>query len=142
MANSAQCQNCTQRACQDNCAFHYPNSHERIAEAVFAGGACHFTANDIHGRLESDRANISLEAVNDTLLRLTKRGDLRQLPQFSSQAYYDTNTATHAHIYDEHSGELVDVPDDFSDAIIRHLAELLGDAGALDLIIHRRRHPY
>ncbi|WP_156942718.1 transcriptional repressor [Mesorhizobium sp. L48C026A00] len=91
MANSAQCQNCTRRACQDKYAFHYPNSHERIAEVVFASGACHFTANDIHGKLESNRANISLEAVNDTLLCLTKRGKLRQLPQFSSQPFYDTN---------------------------------------------------
>lgn len=54
---------------------------------------------------------VSLATVYNTLHQFTSVGLLREVVVDMGQSYFDTNTSHHHHFFDEHTGELVDIPE-------------------------------
>ena len=69
----------------------------------------HFTINDLAKKiLEDFNEKISLATVYNTVHALQKKGYLKEIAINSDKSYFDTNTTTHHHFYDEDTHELID----------------------------------
>ena len=69
----------------------------------------HFTINDLV-KMISDEMNekISLATIYNTVHAFQKKGYLKEISINSDKSYFDTNTSTHHHFYDEDTNELID----------------------------------
>ena len=81
--------------------------------------------------------HMSLATVYNTLDALCEAGLCRKLPTTTGSGRYDADLSNHMHIRFRDTGEIMDVPDDISAELARHLpAEALQDlARRLDLEI-------
>ena len=69
----------------------------------------HFTINDLAKKISEDlNEKISLATVYNTVHAFQKKGYLKEIAVNSDNTYYDTNTSTHHHFYDEDTHELID----------------------------------
>ena len=69
----------------------------------------HFTINDFV-KMISEKMNqkISLATVYNTVHAFEKKGYLKEISIDSHKSYFDTNTSSHHHFFDEDTNELID----------------------------------
>lgn len=93
-----------------------------LADWLFDGYDKHVTAENVHASLVKMRSRVSLATVYNTLNHFTASGLLRQVAIDGGRVYFDTNISEHHHIFDESSGDLMDIP--ASSVRISHLPKL------------------
>ena len=70
----------------------------------------HFSINDLVALIKnSTNKKIALATVYNTIHSLTKKGYLKEISINSDKSYFDTNTSTHHHFFDEETSELIDL---------------------------------
>ena len=82
----------------------------KICEVLFnSEKTFHFTINDL-SKIISEKLSekISLATVYNTVHAFKKKGYLKEISINSDKSYFDTNTSTHHHFYDEETNELID----------------------------------
>ena len=82
----------------------------KICEVLFnREKTFHFTINDLAKKISDDlNEKISLATVYNTVHHFEKKGYLKEIAINSDKSYFDTNTSTHHHFYDEDTHELID----------------------------------
>ena len=70
----------------------------------------HFSINDLTKILQNQyNQKISLATVYNTIHAFQKKGYLKEINIGNDMSYFDTNTSSHHHFYDEQTGELIDI---------------------------------
>ena len=78
----------------------------------------HFTINDLVKKISKDlNQKISLATVYNTVHSFEKKGYLKEISINSDKSYFDTNTSSHHHFYDEDTHELIDCDENYIDSI-------------------------
>ena len=78
----------------------------------------HFTINDLAKKISKDlNEKISLATVYNTVHAFEKKGYLKEIAINSDKSYFDTNTTSHHHFYDEDTHELIDCEQNNIDSI-------------------------
>ena len=78
----------------------------------------HFTINDLVKKISNEmNEKISIATVYNTVHAFKKKGYLKEIAINSDKTYYDTNTSTHHHFYDEDTHELIDCDENDIDSI-------------------------
>ena len=54
---------------------------------------------------------IAVATIYNTIHSLTKKNYLKEISINSDKSYFDTNTSTHHHFFDEETSELIDLED-------------------------------
>ncbi len=80
-----------------------------LARLLFAGADRHVTAEMLHEEVREAGLKVSLATVYNALHQFTDAGLLREVVVDPARAYFDTNTGTHHHFFDEDSGSLTDL---------------------------------
>ena len=91
----------------------------KICEILFdTDKTFHFTINDL-AKIISEKLSekISLATVYNTIHAFKKKGYLKEISINSDKSYFDTNTSTHHHFFDEDTNELIDCDEDAIDSI-------------------------
>ena len=91
----------------------------KICEVLFdTDKTFHFTINDL-AKIISEKLSekISLATVYNTVHAFKKKGYLKEISINSDKSYFDTNTSTHHHFFDEDTNELIDCDEDVIDSI-------------------------
>mgnify|MGYP003689065043 CR=1 FL=1 len=86
----------------------------KICEVLFdREKTFHFTVNDLAKNI-SDHQNekISLATIYNTIHAFKDKGYLKEISINSDKSYFDTNTKTHHHFFDNSTKELTDISDD------------------------------
>ena len=83
----------------------------RICEILFnREKTFHFSINElmkiIHAKVNQ---KISLATVYNTVHAFKKKGHLKEIIIENDMSYFDTNTQSHHHFYDEQTKELIDI---------------------------------
>ena len=83
----------------------------RICEVLFnRDKTFHFSINDLKKILQIKfNEKISLATVYNTVNAFQKKGYLKEINIGSEISYFDTNTTSHHHFYDEQTKELIDI---------------------------------
>ena len=70
----------------------------------------HFTINDLKKQI-SEKLNekISLATIYNIVHAFKKKGYLKEISINSDKSYFDTNTSSHHHFFDESTNELIDL---------------------------------
>ena len=91
----------------------------KICEVLFnREKTFHFTINDLAKKISNElNEKISLATVYNTVHAFQKKGYLKEISINSDKSYFDTNTTSHHHFYDEDTHELIDCDKDDIDAI-------------------------
>tara|TARA_A100000164_G_scaffold338553_1_gene332912 strand:- start:599 stop:1021 length:423 start_codon:yes stop_codon:yes gene_type:complete len=72
----------------------------------------HFSINDLAEIIEkTSNEKIALATIYNTIHSLTKKGYLKEISLNSDKSYFDTNTSSHHHFFDEETSELIDLDD-------------------------------
>ena len=70
----------------------------------------HFSINDLTKILQNQHnQKISIATVYNTIYAFQKKGYLKEINIGNDMSYFDTNTSSHHHFYDEQTGELIDI---------------------------------
>ena len=70
----------------------------------------HFTVETLNKKINKNGATkISLATIYNTVEAFTSAGYLKEILTSKNKSYYDTNTKSHHHFYDEGSKELTDI---------------------------------
>lgn len=69
----------------------------------------HLSADQILGRVNSDRDRVSKATVYNTVGLFARKGLVREVIVDPSRVFYDTNTSDHHHFYNIDTGELQDI---------------------------------
>jgi Fur family iron response transcriptional regulator len=83
-----------------------------LASLLFVQGDRHVTAELLHQEAEESGCHVSLATIYNTLHQFTAAGLLRQVVVDSARKYFDTNTDSHQHFYNEEEGRLTDISGD------------------------------
>ena len=83
-----------------------------LANLLFESGDRHVTAELLHRQADESGCHVSLATIYNTLHQFTAAGLLRQVAIDSARNYFDTNTSSHQHFYDEREGRLIDIAGD------------------------------
>ena len=91
----------------------------KICEVLFnREKTFHFTINDLVKMISQEMSEkISLATVYNTVHAFEKKGYLKQISINSDKNYFDTNTSSHHHFYDEDTHELIDCEENDIDSI-------------------------
>ena len=83
----------------------------RICEVLFnANKTFHFTINDLVKMIEiNTNQQISLATVYNTVHAFEKKGYLKEISLKGNKTFFDTNTKSHHHFYDEETSQLTDI---------------------------------
>lgn len=81
-----------------------------LAELLFRDGDRHVTAEGVHSEAAKSGVKVSLATVYNTLHQFTEAGLLRQVAVDATRFYFDTNTGSHQHFFNEDNGQLIDIP--------------------------------
>ena len=87
----------------------------KICEVLFnRDKTFHFTVNDLAKKISNDlNEKISLATVYNTVHAFKRKGYLKEVSiNNSSKTYFDTNTTSHHHFFDENTSELTDIAED------------------------------
>ncbi len=109
-----------------------------VCQTIFQAGDRHFTTDCIYCEMQSTGLRISLASVYNTLTLLANHRIIQRLPQFCSQAYFDTNLSIHVHVYDEETGQLSDADAPLADKVLRIVPDTLGERPRYDIMIFQR----
>ena len=70
----------------------------------------HFTIDNLSNLIKKKlKQKISLATVYNTVKAFKKKGYLKEIPLEGNKAYFDTNTSSHHHFYDEDTEKLIDI---------------------------------
>ena len=69
----------------------------------------HLSADQILGRVNSERDRVSKATVYNTLGLFARKGLVREVIVDPTRVFYDTNTSDHHHFYNVDTGELQDI---------------------------------
>jgi Fur family iron response transcriptional regulator len=73
-------------------------------------GTFHFTVEQLKKIVEKDnRKKISLGTLYNTVHAFEKRGHLKEISLKGNKTFFDTNTSSHHHFYDEDMSQLIDI---------------------------------
>lgn len=108
--------------------------------ALFATNS-HPTADNLFQQLSQTTADISLATVYNTLEALCHAGLVQKIAGPGGSARYDATVDDHVHLRDHTTGQVVDVPEDVSKNVLRHIpADLLKELEAkLGFNVHQVR---
>ena len=83
----------------------------RISEVLFnREKTFHFSINDLMKIIQTKiNQKISLATVYNTVHAFKKKGYLKEIRIVNDISYFDTNTQSHHHFYDDQTKELVDI---------------------------------
>ena len=84
----------------------------RIADFLFKREKTfHFTVENLNKYLnkKDNSENISLATIYNTVEAFKKAGHLKEILIKEGKSYFDTNTSSHHHFYDEVNNELTDI---------------------------------
>jgi len=111
-----------------------------IAELMLTQ-ACHLSADQVLERLRESGTRVSKATVYNTLNLFSTHGLLREIAVDPTRLFYDSTTAGHHHLYNEDTGELVDIAS--GDIEISRLPELPAgaDVQSIDVVIRVRNRP-
>ncbi|WP_421866923.1 Fur family transcriptional regulator [Motiliproteus sp.] len=77
----------------------------------------HVSADQLYHQLYQQGTQVSKATIYNTLGLFVEKGLLREICIDSSRSYYDSNTSPHHHIFNEDTGELIDI----SEAVLQGL---------------------
>ena len=82
----------------------------KICEVLFKSEKTfHFTINDLAKSIrEKLNEKISLATIYNTVHAFKQKGYLKEIYVNSDKSYFDTNTSTHHHFFDEDTNALID----------------------------------
>ena len=82
----------------------------KICEVLFnRDKTFHFTIKDLANSISIElNEKISLATVYNTVYAFKKKGYLKEISINSDKSYFDTNTTSHHHFFDEDTNELID----------------------------------
>ncbi|WP_343564044.1 iron response transcriptional regulator IrrA [Kiloniella sp. b19] len=83
-----------------------------LARLLFAKGDRHVSAEQLHAEAMDAQVSVSLATVYNTLHQFHNAGLLREVLVEAGRSYFDTNVGDHHHIFDEKTGELMDIPNE------------------------------
>ena len=73
-------------------------------------GTVHFTVEQLKKIIEKDyRKKISLATLYNTVHAFKKGGYLKEISLKGNKTFFDTNTSSHHHFYDEDMSQLIDI---------------------------------
>ena len=83
----------------------------RICEVLFnREKTFHFSINELMKIIQTkNNQKISLATVYNTVHAFKKKGHLKEIIIENDMSYFDTNTQSHHHFYDEQTKELIDI---------------------------------
>jgi len=81
-----------------------------LARLLFERPYAHITAEQLHKDAHAAHMKISLATVYNTLNQFRDAELLREVVVESSHSYFCTNPNPHHHMYNEYSGEIIDIP--------------------------------
>ena len=86
----------------------------KICEVLFnTEKTFHFTINDLSKIISKKLSEkISLATIYNTVHAFKKKGYLKEISINSDKSYFDTNTKTHHHFFDNSTKKLTDINDD------------------------------
>ena len=86
----------------------------KICEVLFSPEKTfHFAISDLTKIIQEKLSEkISLATVYNTIHAFKKKGYLKEISINSDKSYFDTNTKTHHHFFDNSTKELTDISDD------------------------------
>ena len=86
----------------------------KICEVLFdTEKTFHFTINDLVKIISKKLSEkISLATIYNTVHAFKKKGYLKEISINSDKSYFDTNTKTHHHFFDNSTKKLTDINDD------------------------------
>ena len=80
-----------------------------IIKILFSDGNNHFTAENVHNKIENLGLNISLATVYNCLNQLTENNIIKSVKTSCNKIYFDTNTTSHHHFFCKNSSTLIDI---------------------------------
>ena len=80
-----------------------------IIKILFLDGNNHFTAEDVHKKIQKLGLNISLATVYNCLNQFTDHKIIKSVKTSCNNIYFDTNITTHHHFYCRSSSKLIDI---------------------------------
>ena len=70
----------------------------------------HFTIDNLKKRIEkTTKSKISLATVYNTVHAFKNNGYLKEISLQGNKTFYDTNSTSHHHFYDQDTGDLADI---------------------------------
>ena len=70
----------------------------------------HFTIDKLKKKIEKNtKSKISLATVYNTVHAFKNNGYLKEISLKGNKTFFDTNTTSHHHFYDQDSGDLMDI---------------------------------
>ncbi len=70
----------------------------------------HFTIDNLKKRIEkTTKSKISLATVYNTVHAFKNNGYLREISLQGNKTFFDTNSSSHHHFYDQDTGDLIDI---------------------------------
>jgi len=98
----------------------------------------HLSAEQVLNAVNLENASVSKATVYNTLNLFAAKGLVRQMTIDPDRIYYDSNTASHYHFYNEDTGELLDLdPGQLEITRVPELPENTTNSG-IDVVIHIR----
>ena len=91
----------------NNCGWRQTKQRIVLLKSIFDGTNKHFSINQINDVLKENRSYFSLTTLYENLSTLVDKGYLKQITA-DKQAFYDTDTSDHAHVYDQEKKEIFD----------------------------------
>jgi Fur family transcriptional regulator, iron response regulator len=70
----------------------------------------HFTIDNLKKKIEKNtKSKISLATVYNTIHAFKKNGYLKEISLHGNKTFFDTNSKSHHHFYDQETGSLMDI---------------------------------
>ena len=70
----------------------------------------HFTIDNLKKKIEKNsKSKISLATVYNTVHAFKNNGYLKEISLQGNKTFFDTNSASHHHFYDQDTGDLIDI---------------------------------
>jgi Fur family transcriptional regulator, iron response regulator len=70
----------------------------------------HFTIDNLRKRIEKNtKSKISLATVYNTVHAFRNNGYLKEISLQGNKTFFDTNSSSHHHFYDQDTGDLIDI---------------------------------
>ena len=70
----------------------------------------HFTIDNLKKKIEKNtKSNLSLATVYNTVHAFKNRGYLKEISLQGNKTFFDTNSKSHHHFYDQDTGDLIDI---------------------------------
>jgi len=70
----------------------------------------HFTIDNLKKKIEKNtKSKVSLATVYNTVHAFKKNGYLKEISLQGNKTFFDTNSKSHHHFYDQDTGDLIDI---------------------------------